>query len=83
MVFFFVQAYKLSAYAHKENTLGRNHSATLSTTSVLYLLLVVEGQAAHPRASGVRKHVWVWSADAGVCHPLKAAGEITKDIVYQ
>ena len=39
-IFFFVQAYKLSAYAHKLNKLGRNHNATPSTLSVLYFLLV-------------------------------------------
>ena len=33
---------------------------------------MVEGQGAHPRASGVRKQVWVCSADAGVCNALKA-----------
>ena len=56
---------------------------TPSSLGVLYFLLVVEGQGAYPRASGVRKQVWVCSTDAGVCHALKAAGEISKDIVYQ
>ena len=41
---FFVQAYKLSAYALKQNKLGRNHNATPSTLGVMYFLLVVEGQ---------------------------------------
>ena len=43
--------------------------------------MVVEGQGAHPRASGIRKHVWVCSADAAVCHALKAAGKSVK-ILY-
>ena len=43
-----------------------------TTLGVLRPLLAVEGQGAHPRASGVRKQVWVCSADAGVCHALKA-----------
>ena len=51
--------------------------------SVMYFLLVVEGQGAHPPASGVRRHVWVCSANAGVCHALKVAGKVSKDIVYQ
>ena len=50
---------------------------------MLYALLVLEGQGVQPRASGVRKQVWVYSADAGVCYALKAAGEISKDIAYQ
>ena len=33
--FFFVQAYKLSAYTGKYNKLGRNHSATPGTLGVL------------------------------------------------
>ena len=31
---------------------------------MLYILLVLEGQGAYPRASRVRKQVWVCSADA-------------------
>ena len=57
-----------------------NHNATPSTLGVLYFLLVVEGQGAHPRASGVRKQVWGCSADAGVCHAWKATGKVSKDI---
>ena len=63
-----------------KTTWGGNHNATPSTLGVLYFLLVVEGQGAHPRASGIRKQVWVCSADAGVCHALKAAGTVNKDI---
>ena len=59
--FCFVQAYKLSAYQVK--TLRRNQNATPSTLGVLYFLLVIEGQGAHPRVSGVRKQVWVCSVD--------------------
>ena len=79
---FFVQAYRLSAYALVHKT-WKGLSANPRTLGVLYPLLMVEGQGAHPRASGIRKQVWVCSADAGVCHALKAAGEISKDIVYQ
>ena len=63
--------------------LGRNHNATPSTLGVLYFLLLVEGQGAHPRATVVRKQVWVCSADAGVCHALKAPAKVSKDIVYR
>ena len=71
-LFFFVQAYK----AFRRS--GENHNATLRTLDVLYFLLVVEGQGVHPRASGIRKQVWVWSADTGVCHVWKAAGKVSK-----
>ena len=37
--FFFVQAYRLSAYALKYKTWGGNHNATLSTLGVLYFHL--------------------------------------------
>ena len=63
--------------------LGNPHNATLRTLGVLYSLLVVEGQGAPPRASGIRKQAWVSSADAGVCHAWKAAGKVTKHIVYK
>ena len=58
--------------------LGGNHNATLRTLDVLYVLLVVEGQGAHPRATGIRKQVWVCRADAGVEHAWKAAGKVSK-----
>ena len=41
--------------------------------------LVVEGQGARPRASGVRKQVWVRSARSA----WKAAGKVSKDIADQ
>ena len=50
---------------------------TPSTLGVPYVLLVVEGQGAHPLPSGMGV------ADAGVCHALKAAGKVSKDIVHQ
>ena len=81
-LFFFVQAYRLSAYALKYKT-RETHGANLRSLVVLYPLLMVEGQEAHPQASGNRKQVWVCSADAGVRHAWKAAGEISKDIAYQ
>ena len=59
-------------------TVGGNHNATPSTLGVLYPLLVVEGQGAHPRAAGVREQVWVCSADAGVLPRLE--GKVSKDI---
>ena len=34
-------------------------------------------------AWGIRKQVWVCSADAGVCHAWKAAGKASKDIANQ
>ena len=55
----------------------------LRTLGVLYFLLVVEGQGTHPRASGIRKQLWVSGADAGDCHAWKAAGKMSKDIAYQ
>ena len=58
------------------------HSANPSTLGVQYPLLVVEGQGAHPRASGFRKQVWVYSADAGVCHAWKAAGKSQQRHLY-
>ena len=61
-------------------SLGENHNANLRTLGVLYSLLV-EGQVAHPRASGIRKQVWVCSGGPGLA--WKAAGEISKDIVCQ
>ena len=67
----------LSVRAQVKNV-GKHHNATLRTLGVLYFLLVVEVQGAHPQASGIRK----CSADAGVCHAWKAAGEVSKDIVY-
>ena len=45
--FFFVQAYRLSAYTLKYKTWKK----------------VVEGQGAHPQASGLRKQVWVCCAE--------------------
>ena len=63
--------------------LGKNQNANLRTLGVRYPLLVVEGQGTHPRASGIRKQVWVCGADAGVCHAWKAAGKVSKDIAYQ
>ena len=73
LFFFCIQAYRLSAYKT-----WQNHSENPRTLGVLCPLLVVEGQGAHPRASGNIKQVWVCSADAGVCHAWKAAGEISK-----
>ena len=72
VVIIFVQAHRPSAYALKYKHWENN--ATLRTLGVLYSVLVVEGQGARPRASGIRKQVWVCSADAGVCHAWKAAG---------
>ena len=46
-IIFFVQAYRLSLDALKYET-WKNHIATLGTLGVLYSLLVVEGQGAHP-----------------------------------
>ena len=43
-----------------------HHNASPSTLGVLYFLLVMEGQGAQPRASGVTKQVCVCSVDAGV-----------------
>ena len=34
--------------------LEKNHNVTLRTLGVLYSLLVVEGQGAHPQVSGIR-----------------------------
>ena len=45
--------------------------------------MVVEGQGAHPQAAGNRKHGWVCSADAGVCHAWKAAAGNSAKFVYQ
>ena len=51
-----------SVQALSVRTQVKNHNATPSTLGVLYFLSVVEGQGAHPQASGVRKQVWVCSA---------------------
>ena len=45
--------------------IGKDYNAALVYR---YPLLVVEGQGTHPRVSGNLKHVWVCSADVGVCH---------------
>ena len=44
------------------------YRANLTALGVLHPLLMVEGQGAHPRASGIGKQVWVCSAEAGVSH---------------
>ena len=48
---------------------------------VLYPLLMVEGQGAHLRASGIRKQVMVCSADAGVCHAWKGESYLCNAIL--
>ena len=69
-----------SQHTHSSTKLGKPHGANPSTLGVLCLLLVVEGHGAHPRASGIKKQVWVCSADAGVCHAWKAAGKSIKTL---
>ena len=47
---FLIQVCRLSVYTLKYKTCKKNHNATLRTLGVLYSLLVVEGQGAHPGA---------------------------------
>ena len=97
MLSFFLSRRTGSQRTRSGTKLGKPHSANLrtlgttptmlgttpTTLGVLHSLLVVEGQGAQPRASGIGKQVWVCSADAGVCHAWKAAGKVSKDIAYQ
>ena len=69
--FFWFSQSGLSVRAQVKNLGGDNHSTTLRTIDVLYFLLVVEGQGAQPRASGIRKQ----SADAGSATPGRPQGE--------
>ena len=72
--FFFFQAYTGSQRTRSSRKLGESHNANLRTLGVLYPLLVIEGQGAHPQASGIRKQVGVCSADAGHWGGLEYVG---------
>ena len=75
---YFFQA--LSVRAQVQN-LWVNQSANPRPLGGLYppFLLMVQGQGAHLGVSGIRKQVWVCSADAGVCNAWKAAGEVSSN----
>ena len=77
---FLIQVCRLSVYTLKYKTCKKNHNATLGTLGVLYSLLALEGQGAHPRASGIRKQVWVCSADAGSATPGRPQGKSVKTL---
>ena len=72
-MFFFCAGVQALSVRAEVTGLGDTHNANPSTLGVLHFLLVVEGQGGYPRDSWIRRQVC--SADAGVGHAWKAAGE--------